>query len=127
METKKAELAFHISRLEKALITLDEVLALPFSVVVRDATIQRFEYCFELSWKVLKKALKIEGVEVNSPRQALRSAFEIGYLEDIDIWFEMLEDRNMTSHTYDPDIADKVYESAKRLPDEIRKVIRNLV
>lgn len=126
METKKEELAFHISRLEKALVTLDEVLELPFSVIVRDATIQRFEYCFELSWKVLKKALKIEGIEVNSPRQALRSAFEISYIDDIDIWFEMLEDRNMTSHTYDPDIADKVYESAKRLPEEIRKIIKVL-
>jgi nucleotidyltransferase substrate binding protein (TIGR01987 family) len=64
METKKEELSFLINRLEKALATLDEVLEQPFSIIVRDATIQRFEYCFELSWKVLKKALKIEGVEV---------------------------------------------------------------
>jgi len=123
METKKEELVFHLSRLKKALSTLDEVLEHPFSEIVRDATIQRFEYCFELSWKVLKKALKIEGIEVVSPRQAIRSAFEAGYLQNVDIWFEMLEDRNMTSHTYDPDIANRVYESAKRLPEEVRKII----
>ncbi len=126
METKKEELSFLIGRLEKALSTLDEALEMPFSVIVRDAAIQRFEYCFELSWKVLKKAMKIEGVEVNSPRQALRKAFESGYIDDIDVWFEMLEDRNLTSHTYDGDIADKVYESAKRLPAEIRKVLHRL-
>ncbi|SHF37699.1 nucleotidyltransferase substrate binding protein [Desulforamulus putei] len=126
METKKEELAFHISRLERALATLDEILEQPFSVIIRDATIQRFEYCFELSWKLLKKALKIDGIDVNSPRQTIRAAFETGYIDDIDIWFEMLEDRNMTSHTYDPDIANQVYESANRLPEEIRKVLKIL-
>ena len=126
METKTEELALLSERLEKALITLDEVLAMPFSVIVRDATIQRFEYCFELLWKMLKKALKIDGIEVNSPRQVLRKAFENGYIDDIDVWFEMLEDRNLTSHTYDPIIADKVYESAKLLPSEARKVLAKI-
>ena len=126
METKTEELALLIARLEQALATLDEVLAMSFSVIVRDATIQRFEYCFELSWKLLKKVLKADGIEVNSPRQALRKAFENGYIDDIDVWFEMLEDRNMTSHTYDPNIADKVYESAKELPTEARKVLAKI-
>ena len=123
METKTEELALLTARLEQALATLDEVLEMSFSVIVRDATIQRFEYCFELSWKLLKKVLKSDGIEVNSPRQAVRKAFENGYLDNIDVWFEMLEDRNMTSHTYDPSIADKVYESAKELPVEARKVL----
>ena len=126
METKKEELAVHVNQYEKALATLDEVLEQPFSPIVRDATIKRFEYCFELSWKLLKKALKIEGVEVHSPRQAIRSAFTVGYLEDIDIWFEMLEDRNLISYAYDPVIAEKVYESAKQLPAEARKVLQTL-
>ena len=126
METKTEELALLIAKLEQALATLDEVLAMSFSVIVRDATIQRFEYCFELSWKLLKKVLKSDGIEVNSPRQAVRKAFENGYLDNIDVWFEMLEDRNMTSHTYDPNIADKVYESAKELPIEARKVLAKI-
>lgn len=124
METKADELAFHIRKLEKALVTLDEILDQPFTIIVRDATIQRFEYCFELSWKMFKKALKIEGLEVNSPRQAIRGAYASGYIENADIWLEMLEDRNMTAHTYDPDIAQQVYESAKLLPDEIRNALR---
>ena len=126
METKTEGPALLIARLEQALATLDEVLAMSFSVIVRDATIQRFEYCFELSWKLLKKVLKADGIEVNSPRQAVRKAFENGYIDDIDVWFEMLEDSNMTSHTYDPNIAEKVYESAKELPIEARKVLAKI-
>ena len=52
--------------------------------------------------------------------------FALLILDDIDVWFEMLEDRNMTSHTYDPNIADKVYESAKELPVEARKVLAKI-
>ena len=123
METKSEELTFHIQRVKQALRTLDEVLEMPYTVIVRDASIQRFEYTFEIAWKLFKKVAKIEGVEVNSPRQALRVAYQMRLITDIDIWFEMLEDRNMTSHTYDQYIADKVYESAKRLPYELKQAI----
>lgn len=126
METKKEELTFHLARVKQALDTLEEVLNMPYSVIVRDASIQRFEYTFEITWKLLKKAAKIDGIEVSSPRQALRAAHQLGLIADIDLWFEMLEDRNMTSHTYDQYIADKVYESAKRLPAELREVIRKI-
>ena len=90
METKNEELAFHLERLKQALHTLEEVLEMPYTVVVRDAGIQRFEYTFEITWKLFKKAAKIDGIEVNSPRQALRAAYQMGLITDIDIWFEML-------------------------------------
>ncbi|WXJ86724.1 hypothetical protein MHOCP_07400 [Moorella humiferrea] len=49
MEEKRAELALRLETLERALATLEEALAQPFSVIVRDAAIQRFEYTFELA------------------------------------------------------------------------------
>jgi len=52
MEKKIKELAFHIRTLNQALLSLEEILAEEFSVIVRDATIQRFEYTFELGWKI---------------------------------------------------------------------------
>ena len=94
--------------------------------VVRDASIQRFEYCFELAWKLLKKRLKVEGIVVNSLRQAIRQAYENGLIEDVDAWFEMLEDRNLTTHTNNVDIAGKVFESAKRLPAAARLLMQEL-
>jgi nucleotidyltransferase substrate binding protein (TIGR01987 family) len=124
MEEKKAELALRLETLERALATLEEALAQPFSVIVRDATIQRFEYTFELAWKLFRKVARIEGLEVNSPRQAIRAAYDAGLLEDIDLWFELLEDRNRTSHTYDESTANQVFESAGRLPTALRSAIK---
>ena len=51
MEKKIKELDFSIKILEQALVTLEEIVKEPFSVIVRDATIQRFEYTFELIMK----------------------------------------------------------------------------
>ena len=126
MENKAKELAFHLEVLEQALKTLEEVLDEPYSVIVRDATIQRFEYTFELAWKLLRKAAKLEGVEVASPRQAIRAAFDVKLLEDVDGWFEMLEDRNRTSHTCNAMTADEVFESAKRFPALLRPAMEEV-
>ncbi|MHB8762724.1 MAG: HI0074 family nucleotidyltransferase substrate-binding subunit [Deferrisomatales bacterium] len=123
MEDKAEELALHLEVLERALKSLEEVLAVTYSVIVRDATIQRFEYTFELAWKLLRKVAKIEGIEVGSPRQAIRAAFDTQLLKDVDAWFELLEDRNRTSHTYNEVTADEVFESAARLPTFLRPVI----
>lgn len=126
MEKTPDAFSLHVTQMEAALSTLDEVLMMEWSRVVRDAAIQRFEYCFELVWKLIKRRLKLDGIEVNSPRQAIRHAFENGYIEDADFWFELLEDRNLTTHTYNADIADKVYESARRLPDAARALLQRM-
>ena len=126
MEKTPDAFSLHVTQMEAALSTLDEVLMMEWSRVVRDAAIQRFEYCFELVWKLIKRRLKLDGIEVNSPRQAIRHAFENGYIEDADFWFELLEDRNLTTHTYNADIADKVYESARRLPDASRALLQRM-
>lgn len=60
MEGKKAELAFRLKTTEQALATLESALAEPFTIIVRDAIIQRFECTFELAWKLLRKVAKIE-------------------------------------------------------------------
>ena len=58
----------------KALDTIGEILKQPFSLIVRDATIQRFEYTFEALWKFLKEYLKEkEGIISNSPKSCFKS------------------------------------------------------
>ena len=123
METKKEELSLHLETLKKALATLKEVLLEPYSLVARDAAIQRFEYTFELTWKVLKKISKIEGMESPSPRHALRAAHQLGLISNPDLWFEFLDDRNQTSHTYSGLTADKVFNGAKKLPPALDDLI----
>jgi len=95
--------------LTAALDRLGEALREPKSDIVRDAAIQRFEFSFELFWKALKARAESDGLRVVSPREALRAAFQLGLLADDDLVFQMLEDRNRTSHLYNAAMAEDVF------------------
>ncbi|PYZ92662.1 nucleotidyltransferase [Salipaludibacillus keqinensis] len=82
--------------------------------IVIDATIQRFEFTYELSWKLMKAYLEYDGhLEVTSPRKVMRQAFKDGIIQEGEKWLKMLEDRNRTSHTYDEEIALEIYKHVK--------------
>ena len=74
-----------------------------------DATIQRFEFTFELAWKYLKDMFYEKGIVVHYPKEVLQQAFQGGVIDDEALWLAMLRDRNMTSHTYDEKLADVIY------------------
>ncbi len=96
----------------RALKTLEEALHEPFSIVVRDASIQRFEYSFEAMWKLLKSYLQIsEGIVCNSPKHCVREALKVGLLSSAEakLTLEMTDDRNLTAHTYIEAVAEKIY------------------
>lgn len=95
--------------LHRALQRLDEVLQEDETPITRDAAIQRFEFCFELAWKAVQEAARSEGLDCASPRGCGRVAFRLGWLNDETGWLTVLEDRNLTSHTYDEELAGKVY------------------
>lgn len=85
---------------------------------LRDACIQRFEYSFELSWKMLKRRLELDlpdaqSVDAMSFRELLRSGGERGLLRDVDAWMVFRDKRNITSHTYN---ADKAADVAAVIP-----------
>jgi len=91
---------------------LAEAVAEPGSDLIRDATIQRFEFTFEVVWKTLKLYLERQGHECGGPRLTLKKAFAenlIGAPEEADVWLRMLEDRNLTSHAYDEALANRIY------------------
>lgn len=71
----------------------------------RAGIIQFYEIAFELAWKTLKDILTEEGYTVRSPREAIKIAFQAGYIVHGQIWLEALEDRNLTVHTYDENTA----------------------
>ncbi len=73
--------------------------------------IQAFEFTFELCWKTLKDYLVSEGFsDLNSPRQVLKQAAQSGLLRAPEVWFDMLDKRNLLSHTYDQALADMALE-----------------
>ncbi|WP_346243621.1 nucleotidyltransferase substrate binding protein [Shouchella clausii] len=66
----------------------------------KEGMIQRFEYTFELSWKTLKDYLESEGVEVRFPREVIKTAYQYELIDHGEVWMNMLESRNILSHTY---------------------------
>ena len=72
--------------------------------------IQFFEITFELSWKLMKDYLESIGYIVNSPREAIKQSFQIELIDDGYVWMDALENRNLTTHTYNEEIAEKMYK-----------------
>jgi nucleotidyltransferase substrate binding protein (TIGR01987 family) len=71
--------------------------------------IQFYEFTFELAWKTLNDYLTFQSVSVKFPRDTIKEAFKYGLIDDGDIWMDMLEKRNLMSHTYDETNADIAY------------------
>jgi nucleotidyltransferase substrate binding protein (TIGR01987 family) len=104
-----ARLFQRIADYRKALTRLHEALEQSESDLVRDAAIQRFEFTFELAWKAMKLFLEFKGIDARGPKDALREALAQGLISDGNAWTELLEQRNLTSHTYDEGIARGVF------------------
>ena len=101
-------------QLSNALDFLEETFAVEKNRVSTAAVVQAFEMALELSWKYLKAQLEEAGVlNVTSPKNVVRLAGEHGFLNEVERWIAFLEARNLTSHTYNQEVADDVYKIAK--------------
>lgn len=79
--------------------------------LMKEGLIQRFEYTHELAWKVMKDYAEYQGyTEVRGSRDAFRQALQMGIIDDAG-WMESIEDRNLTSHNYDEEVAEEVYQA----------------
>ncbi len=91
----------------------------------RDSTIQRFEFTVEIMWKTLKSFLyEYAGIDCKSPKGCIRDFFSAGYLteEESTNLLEMIDDRNMTSHTYHEKVAEKIFKDLQIYLPIIEKV-----
>ncbi|HEY8495526.1 MAG TPA: nucleotidyltransferase substrate binding protein [Limnochordales bacterium] len=124
----EAKLRQSVASLGRALGRLDEALREPdTNPLAIDGTIQRFEFAIELLWKTLKRVLEHEGIQTRTPREALREAYQAGWLDDEVSWLQMLRDRNETSHIYDEVMARKIYERIREYAPKMRRVYELLV
>jgi nucleotidyltransferase substrate binding protein (TIGR01987 family) len=79
------------------------------SELEQQGLIQSFEYTHELAWNTLKDFLEHKGVQpLYGSRDTTREAFKRGLINDGDVWMEMIKSRNLTSHTYNPEIAEEI-------------------
>jgi nucleotidyltransferase substrate binding protein (TIGR01987 family) len=94
---------------------------------VAEGTIHRFEMTIELFWKTLRRAIQYEGTRVETSRESLKEAFRIGWLDDEQVWLDMLDSRNTTSHQYlAEELASNNYEDIKKVTPILRKAFDHL-
>lgn len=86
---------------------------MPKNVVNRDSAIKRFELTFELAWKAIKAYSAVKGVLCRLPRDCFQEAFKTGIVMDNPLWLKMIEDRNLTIHTYNEQLAEDIYGRLK--------------
>jgi len=119
------------NELDKAILTLSDALSFAelsktlanqtqFKIA-RDACIQRFEYCIELSWKISMKKL---GSQVKHAKLAIREMARADLIDSAETWLDFIEARNNTSHSYDEETARKVFEQIQIFHVEV-KILSN--
>ena len=93
--------------------------------------IQHFEFVYELSAKMIVRQLKAESAsheerkDINF-RDVLRVAARNGLISNVEAWFHYREMRNITSHTYDKEKAQKVYQTILEFIRDAKELLRNL-
>jgi nucleotidyltransferase substrate binding protein (TIGR01987 family) len=99
-----------LAEFEKAIKALDIALKADKTELNRDATIQRFEFTVELAWKTSKK---IMGTSSTAPKQVIREMAQNSLIDDPEKWLLAIDKRNLSSHTYNEDLAEIVYNFAR--------------
>lgn len=117
-----------IKSLNKAIIRTQKA---PSDEELRDAVIQRFEYTYELAWKMMKRQIEQESpnpteIDQLSFKDMLRTAAEKGIISDVEAWLVYRDQRNITSHTYDEEDAKSVYETALKFHKDAEVLLSKL-
>jgi nucleotidyltransferase substrate binding protein (TIGR01987 family) len=116
-----------LDSLNASLERLGEALAVPEDrPLAVDGTIQRFKFTFELFWTAVRRLRAGQGVEANSPRAVLQQADRLGWLDDEERCLKLLEDRNLTSHTYREGLAREIYRRIPLHHAAMREVVQKL-
>jgi nucleotidyltransferase substrate binding protein (TIGR01987 family) len=103
----------------RAITLLKEIEALEIdklSFLEKEGIIQRFEFTLELAWKTLKDKMEFDGILLDkiSPKMVLKEAYQAKYINDIDTWLKMINDRNLVSHTYDFETFELIIPSIQK-------------
>ena len=117
----------------QAFVQLEKAVALssqrPLTELEEQGLIQAFEYTHELAWNALKDFLEEQGLRnLYGSKDTTREAFKRGLIENGAIWMDMVKSRNLTSHTYNSDIAQSIgraivenyYQEFKQLLEKMK-------
>jgi len=116
-------MAVSLEELSKALVALEGALTVEKTDITRDASIQRFEFCVELSWKSAKKVM---GTSTSAPKQVIREMAQNGFINDVDFWLKAIDQRNLSSHTYNETLAEEVFAFAASFLNPAKQLLEKL-
>lgn len=94
---------------------------------LRDSVIKRFEYTLDTTWKYLKEYLRVNhGTDIGSPKPIFRECKKTGLINDAEteLALEMVDARNLTSHTYKEEVAEIIIASADEYRDLLEKLLK---
>jgi nucleotidyltransferase substrate binding protein (TIGR01987 family) len=78
--------------------------------MIKEGLIQRFEYTHELAWNVMKDYAEYQGNStVGGSRDATREALQLKIIENGEVWMDMIQSRNKTTHTYNESTVNEIY------------------
>lgn len=127
---------FSVSSLENAIKRLGEILVRYQKDTsddgIRDSVIQRFEFTYSIALKtlskyLLKRSISTDEIKQMSFNELIRTANQLDLLKsDLILWTEFREMRNMTSHTYDEQIALQVVEIVPKFYEEVLFLVNKL-
>ena len=116
LEKKLADFKNALNRLQESYNRSLDLIGQDEFSFYRDSTIQRFEFTLEITWKSIKTfLLEEEGVECRSPKACIRDFFATAHLNEtqIQIMLEMVDNRNLATHTYHEALADEIFSDIK--------------
>ena len=116
-----------LTDLNKAIAEFNDALSTPAqSNLIKAGCIQYFEFCFELAWKTIKIISAEQGIDCQSPKSCLKQAYQAGWINNENVWLDMLNTRNRMSHTYDSQSALGIYQNLPLYCKEIQSLYHTL-
>ena len=132
MEERKPKWHERLTTYKNAVDRLTEVINLSkqhtLNAFERDSLIKRFEFSYEMAWKLMMSYEKENGITgVLGSKDVIRQAFKLSLVSNGEAWLEMVDTRNKTSHLYDEemaaDVIDEIIYTYYPLLAELRDVM----
>lgn len=116
MENQDIRWKQRFDNFKKAFAQLDKaVLQGDFNELERQGLIKAFEYSYELAWNTLRDFLLSKGYsDIIGSKDSFRLAFQLGLIENGNLWMDMVRSRNLTSHTYNLETAVSIEEEIEK-------------
>jgi nucleotidyltransferase substrate binding protein (TIGR01987 family) len=128
------KLDFKLVEFKKALDNFEKALKIKISQYPKDVQdsiesgrIQKFEFCVEQLWKVVKLHLyDVEGIDVRTPKGVIKKLFSLKNIEykEYETLIQMIDDRNLLSHIYKQEMIKEILDKLADYLKIMNKVLQ---